>query len=184
MGFFSKIFGKPISTIQESNQRGYSEIGRLPEISSAYLDNEFGSEPEAPISGAGAEAQEAAVEASTNEEYDRAFILYEKVIELGLDEEYDMSLMFERLGELYLKRGDVQNAVKQFLKCLSNKNRAPSGVWQAAMRLYYIYDTIGRRDEANGVRILAESANKYLNWRHDPSLEQEIREITQRSGIS
>lgn len=158
---------------KKPKQGGYE----LPSVPSDFCEARFGAEPPTPLSGPGTTDQKAAVEAKKRGDLKRYIELYLKALDLGIDEEYDVSTLHMGLGQAYVQLNRPKEAIQQFYTILTLKNRAPVAVWQAAMYMYYVYDELGRSAEARKLRQLAEHANKIVQLRHDSTLEREVRQL-------
>jgi len=176
MGIFHKLFHRKSAEMANENTH-------LPDIPDQVFGNHVGSEPSGQLSGPGAGIQKEASAAWNARNYKKALPLYNRVIELGLDEEYDSSLMHQSLGCCYIMLGDVRLGVTHFLKCLQFNKRAPTASWQSAMYLYYIYDEAGRTKESDKLRQLASDLNTRVGWSHESSLGDDVRSLVRGSAI-
>ncbi len=152
----------------------------FPKIEQAWLKPDFGKEPVEPLGGPGLGFQKEAVSVSREGDSKRFIELYLKALEAGINQEYDIAIMYSELAQNYIKLDELEKAVKYFIKCLSSESKPPSGIWQSAMYLYYIYDELGRKDEAQELLELADKANELVNWAHDPLLEADVRGMVKK----
>jgi len=80
-----------------------------------------------------------------------------KALELGIGE-HEQAYTYQTMGQIYIKKKQLPEAVESFLKCLSILNRPDEATFGAAVRLYVIYNAVGRK-EADLLLQLAEKSN-------------------------
>lgn len=175
MSFLKKFLGnKPDDSIPLQPTERCSQL--LPEITKKHIHKRFGKYSEGPIPGKGGKMLKESIEAWNKGDFDKSFELKEAAIDAGL-EGPDRSLAYSGLGQIYVRRGQLREAVDNFLKCLEIPDRGDDACWQSAMRLYYIYSEVGRSSEAFDLLSLAKEANKTLNWAHAAQVEHEVRRL-------
>ena len=170
MNFFGKLFGK--GTVQPT-----AVSGSLPPITKQYLHQKFGDYSKKPTPGKGGKIFDEAIPAWNASDYDKAFDLLSAAVAAGLKGP-ERSTAHSLLGQIHIKRGQLGQAVNEYLKCLEIPDRVSSMTWQSAMYLYYIYSELGRDSEAKSVLSIAEKANKGQRWVHTAEAERETRDLT------
>ncbi len=150
----------------------------LPGLTSTHLHSNLGVQPKGAISGPGASVQKQASAAWNARDYQAALPLYSKVIELGLDSEYDMSLMHSSLGQVHIQLGNIRDAVDQFHACLALENRAARATWQALMYISYIYQAAKMPNDASAALEKAREVN--LNLAHRSNIKSEVHAKVQQ----
>ena len=176
VSIFKKFIGEgvvhPAATVVHPATTSVS----LPPITKQYLHQKFGAYSKKPTPGNGGKIFDEAVPAWNAYNYDKAFELLNKAIEAGLKGP-ECSTAHSILGQIYLRRGQLGQAVNEYLKCLEIPDRVTSMTWQSAMHLYYIYSELGRDSEAESVLLIAEKANQGHVWVHNAEAERETRNL-------
>jgi hypothetical protein len=103
-----------------------------------------------------------AVECWNNKRFDQCLECLWKALSLGLGE-HEQAYPHNTIGQVYIQKGQLMEAVESFLKCLSIPNRPDEPTFGSAVRLHVIYAAVGRK-EANELLRLAESSNS-KGWR-------------------
>ena len=152
------------------------ELVLLPSVTDAHLHDGFGEYADGPTPGEGGEQMDACIPAWNAGNYDEVFRLLTIALAKGL-EGPDRSAAHAMLGQIHLRRGELIEGVEALLRCLEIRDRASGETWQAAMRLYYVYDTIGRTAEAAGLLSVAKEANKRHGWMHTAEVENKVRQL-------
>lgn len=154
----------------------------LPRLSERHLHKNFAECGIDPTPGKGGKLMDEFIPAWNAGEYDKAFALLKGAIAAGL-EGPDESSAHSYLGQIHIKRGNLREAVDEFLECLRTPHRPSDITWESAMRLYYIYSEAGESLEAANLLSLAEEAHLRLRWprKHLPTVETEIRALARQS---
>jgi len=148
----------------------------LPSIESKYLQTTFAQLEQ--DSGPGGNQFKEAIQYWNSEEFEKAFELFEQALNIGLTPTYKCGA-HSFLGQIHLKRGKLDLAVDQLLKCLEIQQKVASAAWETAIRLYIIYNEAGMYQYANSLRSVADAANTrglYLT----ADTENEIRELVKQ----
>ncbi|MBN1886000.1 MAG: hypothetical protein JW876_10830 [Candidatus Krumholzibacteriota bacterium] len=130
----------------------------LPFISREYTHRNFGSVDHSPPSDPEGLRLEDGAEYWNGGDDDAAYRVFTEAMKAGPND-YDRSCLDCLLGQLEMKRGNLEAAITRFLACLENPRRADDYAWQAAMRLYYIYRAAGYLSSAASLRKLADHIN-------------------------
>jgi tetratricopeptide (TPR) repeat protein len=148
----------------------------LPLIPDSYYDEYFGEyvKPENPTPGQ--KKIDEAIAYGNKNNYEEKFNYLKQGIELGLGSN-DLAYAHEALGEIYIKRKELLNAINEFLLCLAEKERSMGDIFQSSMRLYYIYNAVNKNVEALKLLELANFANKRVGLVHLPAIEEEIVDL-------
>lgn len=149
----------------------------LPPLEPKYLQARFVQVED--DAGTGRSQFNEAIQCGNRLEFDKAFVLFEQAIGLGLAPTYEC-YAHSQLGVINLRQKKLASAVEQLLKCLAVQPKTATAAWEAASRLCIIYEEAGMPQDASALRTLAASANTrglYL----EASYESELRELVKES---
>jgi tetratricopeptide (TPR) repeat protein len=167
---------EPLRSVEKIPLKQEQTIKWLPPIESKYLRATFAQLEQ--DSGPGGSQFKEAIQYWNREEFEKAFELFEQAFNLGLTPTYKCGA-HSFLGQIHLKRGKLDLAVDQLLKCLEIQQKVASAAWETAIRLYIIYNEAGMYQYANSLRSVADAANTrglYLT----ADTENEIRELVKQ----
>ncbi len=185
MNFIKKLFGRATKSPSElhNNISGTANVA-LPKIDEQLCELRFGTQPDHPISGHGASVQKEAIIAYNDGDIKSFIMLYEQALLLGIDEEYDRSLLHKELAVEYVMMGKIIDAINHFYKAISFTYRAPTATWYSAMYLYFVYDEIGRNEEAKALFALAQETQNRIGVDCQPTfMESNVRTLVSKSNL-
>jgi tetratricopeptide (TPR) repeat protein len=151
---------------------------KLPEIGPEFLSTEFAA-PEEPA-GSGAASFQEAIQASNQEEFDKAEDAFKRAVTEGLPPTCE-SYANCHLGILALRRGQLDRGVDFLLRCLGAEKKSANSAWEAAVRLKVIYGEAGRSEEANAFAALAATANT-RGLELEGQAEEGLRKLVRDAG--
>lgn len=117
-----------------------------------------------------------AIHSHNQQRFDEAAIYFEQALKKGIAPLRQGYAMAE-LGEIMIRRGNIEGAIEQFLRVLSFDEALYESVHHASQYLSIILSEVGRTEEANALQNLAFKTQTHLGYSLSQSAAESVRNL-------